>query len=120
MGRRSASDLREDPDVKPRQGKRDLPVNTALGQLTTLEGQGLEITTRTDTALAHAAAFAYIYTSIYHSAYVRGRIEQVERLAISREGAGRRDLIDTVKAGGPMPENYLESASGEFSNLRDE
>lgn len=120
MGRRSADELRDDPNVRPRQAKRDLPVNTALGQLTTLSGQGLEITTRTDTALAHAAAFAYIYASVYHSAYVQGRIEQVERLAISREGAGRRDLIDTVKAGGPMPDNYLDSGSGEFSNLRDE
>lgn len=94
--------------------KRDMPVNVALGQLTTLEGSGLELTTRTTPRLVHAAAFAYIYTHTYNSDYARGRIEQIERLAVSMNGQGRRDLIDVVQAGGSMPDNYLEGASQEF------
>lgn len=116
---RTADDLRAEPRIVIDGQGPELPVNTAIEQLTQLQGDGLEITTRTSPALAKAAAVGYIYTHTFKSAYVRGRIEQTERLAISTQGQGRKDLIEAVKAGGRMPDSYITGGSGGNREYRD-
>lgn len=115
-------ELRENPRIQIG-GKKlpELPVNAAIGQLTKLKGDELEITTRSNPTLAKAASVGYIYTHTFASSYVQGRIEQIERLAISAGGQGRRDLIDAVKAGGRIPDAYYggERGSREFTGLRE-
>lgn len=104
------------PDYNPR-----LPVNTALDNLTQLSGDRLEISTRSNVTLNRAAASAFIYTSTFGSAYAKGRIEQIERLAVSSAGEGRKDIIETIRAGGTVPDAYLNGGvSSEYSGLRDE
>lgn len=119
MGRKPAKDLRENPTITMRSDSPELPVNTAISQLTKLEGTELEISTRTSPQLARAASVGYIYTTVYGSEYVRGRVEQIERLAISNGGQGRTDLIEAVKAGGRMPDAYMTGGkrSSEYSGV---
>lgn len=123
MRKKMMGDLEK--DMKIRTGSRadrpDLPVNTALRKLSQLHGPELEISTRTNTTINRAAAAALIYTYRFNSAYAAARIEQVERLAISVDGQGRRDIIDTVAAGGQVPDEYLNGPGRtyEFSNLRE-
>lgn len=123
MRKKMMGDLEK--DMRMRTGSRaerpDLPVNTALRKLSQLHGPELEISTRTNTTINRAAAAALIYTYRFNSAYAAARIEQVERLAISVDGQGRRDIIDTVAAGGQVPDEYLNGPGRtyEFSNLRE-
>lgn len=106
MPRKSAEDLVKDPSFVSLGSAPEIPVRTALKQLMTTQGDGLELSTRSSPAIARAASIGYIYTTVYASQYVQGRVEQMERLAVSMQGQGRRDLIDTVKAGGRMPDSY--------------
>lgn len=111
-GKKDVADLRSNPRIILDGQAPELPVNTAIEQLTQLRGDGLEITTRTSPALAKAAAVGYIYAHTFNSGYVQGRIEQTERLAVSTQGQGRKDLIEAVKAGGRMPDSYITGGPG--------
>lgn len=108
MARRSADSLIDNPVFQQQAQPPELPVRTALSKLTTTKGDDLEMTTRATPQIVRAAQVGYIYARIYGSSYIQGRVEQMERLAVSMGGQGRRDLIDTVEAGGrmmdPMPD----------------
>lgn len=121
---RSIGDLRQDPKVAAANPKRpELPVNTALDKLSKLQGEELEISTRSNTTLNRAAAAGLIYVHTFGSSYAAARVEQIERLAVSVDGQGRRDVIDAIAAGGKVPDEYLNgdpSRSAEFTNLRDD
>ena len=118
--KKTSEDLRKNPNITIKSGAPELPVNTAISQLTRLEGNELEISTRSGPVMARAAAVGYIYTHVFGSGYVQGRIEQLERLAISAGGQGRKDLIEAVKAGGRMPDSYITgNAGGKSREYRD-
>lgn len=53
-----------------------------------------------------AVSIGNIYTNIYGSKYVKQRIDQLLRLGIATNGAGRREIIDVVDAGGTLPGEY--------------
>lgn len=107
MGRRPANDLRDNPRIQLEQDTRpELPVKAIVGHLTIEDGAELEIMTRTTPAVVRAARIGYIYANVFRSAYVAGSVEQIERLAVSVGGQGRRDLIDAVEAGGKVPDAY--------------
>ncbi len=116
-------DLRNNPRVGAQSKRPELPVNTALDKLSKLGGEELEISTRSNTTLNRAAAAGLIYTFTFKSGYAAARVEQIERLAVSVDGQGRRDVIDAIAAGGKVPEEYLNGdpmRSSEFDNLRDD
>ncbi len=116
-------DLGKNPRVGGLQTKRpELPVNTALDKLSKLDGEELEISTRSSTVLNRAAAAGLIYTFTFQSNYAAARVEQIERLAVSVDGQGRRDVIDAIAAGGKVPDEYLngDPSRGDFENLREE
>ena len=102
MARKSADSLIDNPVFQQQAQPPELPVRTALSKLTTTKGDDLEMTTRATPQIVRAAQVGYIYARIYGSSYIQGRVEQMERLAVSMGGQGRRDLIDTVEAIDPQ------------------
>ena len=106
MGRPAKDLSPKAPILISRNDKPELPVKDIARRLTVEEGRPLEITTRTTGIMANAAQFCLIYTNRYGSAYAADRIGQIERLAISMGGQGRRDLIDALQAGGSVPGEY--------------
>lgn len=98
------------PILLDRGNKPELPIKDIARRLTVEEGAPLEITTRTTATMAYAAQFCLIYTERFNSRYAAARIGQIERLAISMAGQGRRDLIDALAAGGAVPGEYYSDA----------
>ena len=94
------------PILLDRSNKPELPVKDIAKRLTVEDGKPLEITTRTTAVIANASQFCLIYTFRFKSNYAQARIGQIERLAISMGGQGRRDLIDALQAGGAVPGEY--------------
>lgn len=94
------------PILIDRGNKPELPVKDIAKRLTVEDGAAIEITTRTTATMAYAAQFCLIYTERFKSNYAKARIGQIERLAISMAGQGRRDLIDALQAGGAVPGEY--------------
>lgn len=87
--------------------KPDPPVSRAMSHLTVTEGTALEEMARLHGQdMVDALAVGYIYSDMYGSKYVRGRIDQLLRLSIAKDGQGRRDIIDVVDAGGTLPDGY--------------
>lgn len=124
MRKKMMGDLEKDSKIRTGSAasRPDLPVNTALRKLSQLHGPELEISTRTNTTINRAAAAGLIYAFTFQSRYAAARVEQVERLAISADGQGRRDIIDAIAAGGQVPDEYLNGGAGrsyEFTNLRE-
>lgn len=106
MGRPSKELTAQNPILVESNQRPELPVKDIARRLTVEEGKPLDITTRTNPALADAAQFANAWVFRYNSKYCAGRISHVERLAISMNGQGRRDLIDALTAGGSVPGEY--------------
>ena len=99
------------PILIDRGNKPELPVKDIARRLTVEKGAPLEITTRTTPLMAYSAQFCLIYTERFNSKYAESRIGQIERLAISMAGQGRRDLIDALQAGGAVPGEYYADRS---------
>ena len=104
---RPAKDLTPTAPILIQRGdKPELPVKDIARRLTVEDGKPLELTTRTTGLIANAAQFCLIYCERFHSKYAQARIGQIERLAVSMAGQGRRDLIDALQAGGAVPGEY--------------
>lgn len=84
----------------------EAPVKTVVDKLSATEGHGLQISTRTNSAIARAMHTAYLYGEVYGIKVIKGEGDLLMRLAISQGGQGRRDLIDSLEAGGSMPAEY--------------
>lgn len=107
-GRRDPQDLVKSP---PGQLRRDPePLTVVLKNLATTSGVELEIFTQTTPTLARAALLGYIFDTMIVDEgqtspgcpYVHGRIEQVERFAISMDGRGRADQIAALHSDRPQ------------------
>ena len=105
--KKKATDMLEDPfrfdPTRP-----DPPVSKGMGYLTKTDGLALEILTRTNKDIVAAIAAGYAYAVRYNSPYIKNKIEQLERLAISAGGKGRQELIDVVHAGGALPDAFYD------------
>lgn len=99
----------------------ELPINRVADDLTSLEGPKLEIMTRTTIPMVKACQIGYIYAECLGSSYVRGRIDQMMRLAVSMDGGGRQDMIESLRAGGKVPDSVYEQngRNGEFTVIQD-
>lgn len=85
----------------------DAPVSKGITNLTTESGPRLQLMSRiSNRETMQAVAIANIYTNIYGSAYVKGRIDEILRVNVGRDGLGRREIIDIVEAGGSLPPEY--------------
>lgn len=112
--KKSALDLMES-DFKPMPAPQvpDAPVNTVVRAQTPTTGHELEIGSRiSNKNVANALQIAYTMTECYRSSYVAGKKDLLLRMAISRDGLGRSELIETLKAGGSLPDSYYEPPTG--------
>lgn len=115
---KSAKDLNAEPHAINPEREKEAPIQTAYKYLTVTEGHLLELMTRVNPTLARAAQLGYIFnTTILHdtpdgaqfgNTYVAGTLEQIERFAVSMNGAGRTELIDALSAGGRLPDSYYQ------------
>lgn len=116
MTERVSADLLNNPDI-PEVGEMpenlgETPYDKAYNLLSALEGRKLEIMTRTNPRLVQAANVAYNMTSSFGSLYIRGKIDQIMRFAVSMGGEGRKEIVDSLRAGGDMPDAYYEAQAG--------
>ena len=79
-------------------GDADTGYDRALNILTVTEDDSLELMTRTTPILAKACAISYSMTATFRSSYVYGRINQIERLAVSFGGKGREEVVKSLSA----------------------
>lgn len=93
------------------------PVKKALKALMISDGDELELTTHAGASLVRAVDLGHVYVAAFNLDYVRGRVERLERLAVSVGGQGRRDLIDAVQAGGALPPEYYRPGAGSGSTF---
>lgn len=85
----------------------EAPVSKGIENLTAERGARLQLMSRINSReMTQAIAIANIYTNIYGSRYVKGRIDEALRVNVSIGGQGRRDIIDIVDAGGSLPPEY--------------
>lgn len=90
----------------------EAPVSKGIANLTSEDGPRLQLMTRVRSKeVLQAVAIANIYTNIYGSKYVKGRINEILRMNVSIDGQGRRDIIDIVEAGGTLPPEYYTGQS---------
>ena len=85
----------------------EAPVSKGISNLTSEYGPRLQLMSRINSReMLQAIAIANIYTNIYGSRYVKGRIDEALRTNVSIGGQGRREIIDIVEAGGTLPPEY--------------
>ena len=85
----------------------EAPVSKGIENLTSEEGARLQLMSRINSKeTMQAIAIAHIFTNIYGSKYIKGRINEILRVNVSVGGQGRRDIIDIVDAGGSLPPEY--------------
>ena len=106
MALRRSSSLHSNPYDRKPVDLPELPVNTVVDTLMAEEGPGLDLVTRTNPKMIRAAQTNYIYATVLGSDYCRRRFELIERLSISLDAGGRHDLIESLKAGGTVPDAY--------------
>ena len=111
MTQKTGGDLLDNPDEFPMDDPVGLqtPFDKATDLLSTTEGKTLEIMTRTTQEIAEAAAISYGLSTMFGLSYIKGRMEQIERLAISRGGQGRTDIVDSLKAGSGVSDGFYET-----------
>lgn len=113
---RDATDLLTNPQV-PEVGDMPetvggTPYEMAFGLLSTLEGRQLEIMTRANPRMVQAAQVSYNMVCQFGSPYIAGEIEQIERFGVSLHGEGRKEIVDSLRAGGDLPDAYYEAQGG--------
>lgn len=93
-------ELMENPRLPQSRG--ELPTETsydkALNILTVIEDEPLEIMTRATPISAKASAVAYSMCFTFRSRYTKGRIDQINRLAVSMGGKGRDEIVRSLSA----------------------
>lgn len=102
----------EEPVVPPTP---DAPVNTVVRAQTPTKGHALEIGSRINNKnISDAMLISYVMVETYRSRHVAGKKDLLLRMAISKDGLGRSELIETLRAGGSLPDSYYEpGGSGE-------
>ena len=89
------------------------PYGMAFDLLSSLGGEKLQIMTRTNPRLVQAAQAAFCLTAQFGSFFINEEINEIMRFAVSMKGEGRKEIVDSLRAGGDMPDAYYEAqASG--------
>lgn len=109
--KKPASDLIADPMISETANpfSSATPFDKAYDILSETQGDRLELMTRTDTRVVDACQLGYTLVARFGSPYVSGRVNQLMRLAISKEGEGRKEIVESLKAGAGVPDGYYEN-----------
>lgn len=116
MAERLSTDLLSDPafpevgDMPENIG--ETPYHMAFGLLSSLRGEKLQIMTRANPGMAQAINVAYNMIASFGSQYIAGEIDTIMRLGVSMKGEGRKEIVDSLRAGGDMPDAYYEATLG--------
>ena len=86
------------PQMRGGDGPMETSYDKALNILTVTEDEGLEIMTRATPISAKASAVAYSMCFTFRSRYTKGRIDQINRLAVSMGGKGREEIVSSLSA----------------------
>lgn len=119
MAKKTVSDIMEEDYVPPVMNSDvpDAPVNTVVKAQTPTTGHNLEIGSRiTNRNVADALQISYTMTESYKSKYVAGKKDLLLRMAISKDGLGRSELIETLRAGGSLPDSYYDTTPSGVPN----
>lgn len=87
----------------------DAPYDKAIELLSCLSGPQMEIMTRTNARMVEAGNVAYNICSNFHSEYIGGKADQIMRYAVSYQGKGRNEVVESLKAGAQA---YAQQAMG--------
>lgn len=114
---RLATDLLDNPSIPdvgdmPETAIAETPYDKAYTLLSALGGKKLEIMTRTNPRLVEAATVGYNLVASFGSPYIQGITDQLMRFAVSMGGEGRKEIVESLRAGGDMPDAYYEVQSG--------
>lgn len=123
MKLKPSSKFHNDPFKVRTSGQPELPVNTVVQILTGLSGPLLQMMTRMTPQGMRAEEIGYIYVNTLGSEYVKGKLELIERCQVSIDGGGRQDMIESLRAGGTVPDAYYygtEQKPTEYAYIREE
>lgn len=115
MGKRkAATDLLDNPIVDECEAftPQPTPFDKGFDILSETAGERLELMTRTDSRIIDACQLGYTVVARFGSAYVGNRVNQLMRLAISKNGRGREEIVESIKAGAGVPDTFYEGNSG--------
>jgi len=122
MTERMATDLLSDPAIPDVGDMPEMlsgtPYDKAYNLLSSTEGKNLEIMTRTNPRLVQAATASYTLVAAFGTQFVRGKTDQFLRFAVSMGGQGRQEIVESLRAGGDMPDAYFEAQMGKSSTPR--
>lgn len=109
--KKNVSDLMDEDYEEPQAAPMpDAPVNTVVKAQTPTRGHALEIGSRiTNKHVSDALLISYTMVEGYRSDYVAGKKDMLLRMAIAKDGLGRTELIETLRAGGSLPDSYYDS-----------
>lgn len=88
------------------------PFTQTIDLLAVTGDKELELMCRATPQIAKAAQVGYAMIQRFHSSYILGRIEQIERLSVSIKGEGRAEIVQSLQAGSGVPDSYYEAQSG--------
>lgn len=116
----SATELLDNPqfDMSMFEGGKSgpsTPFDQAFGALTTTGGPKLELLTRTNKKLSIAIDRTYNRCFNFHSIYLRGRIDTLMRMAVSMQGKGRSEIVDSLRAGSGVPDSFYSGGGDDYS-----
>lgn len=84
----------------------ELPIKSATKIITQTEGRGLKQNTNASRGLIEACMFGYPYIERWGNKYVGNMLDDLMCLAISQNGQGRKDIIESLRAAGAVPDAY--------------
>lgn len=116
MSKRKAVELLDDPYTDFEISPADPPVTKGMGFLAAIGGPRLEMMTRANRPIVAGISAGSAYMQKYKSSYIRGRVERIERLAVSQGGLGRSEMIQMVGAGGPVTDAYYDREGGQAAD----
>lgn len=107
--KKSGGELLDEPFLDSFDESTPTPFDQTVDYLATTEGKKLELFHRSTPAVAEALQVSYSMVYRFQSKYIQGKGNQLMRLTVSREGAGRQELVDSLKAGSGVPDAFYES-----------
>ena len=98
----------------------ELPIKSVTKILTQTSGKGLKQNTRANRGLVEAVMFAFPYVYRWGNKYVGEMVDDLMCMAISMDGEGRKEAIDSLRAAGTVPDAYYSGKnSGSSDRDRD-
>lgn len=101
-------------------GMMETPFHQAIDLLAVTRDDELELMCRATHEIAQAAAIGYNLVFRFGSRYIKGRIEQIERLSVSIKGQGRSEVVQSLQAGSGVPDSFYEAQSGQNTGFAEE